>query len=135
GTGYHSRGSLGNSLQYGRLALDHSGVSTLGEFLQNVPGLHVLDPKSTNSMTMSRSLSMPNLSNTSLGNCHVGWFIDGHRMDMPGRLDPVTDGLGSMQLETIEAVEVFRGLAEMPPEFAEPDLRCGAIAVWTRHGD
>ena len=66
--------------------------------------------------------------------CHVGWFVDGHRMDMPGRTDPVTEGLGTMALENVEAVEVFRGLSEMPAEFAAPDLRCGAIAVWTRRG-
>ena len=66
--------------------------------------------------------------------CHVGWFIDGHRMDLPGRLDPITDGLGSMSLDQIEAVEIFRGLSEMPSEFAEPDLRCGAVAIWTKRG-
>jgi len=66
--------------------------------------------------------------------CRIGWFIDGHRMDIPGRWDPATDGLGSMQLSTVEAVEVFRGLSEMPAEFAAPDLRCGAISVWTRRG-
>jgi hypothetical protein len=60
--------------------------------------------------------------------------MDGHRMDIPGRSDPVTDGLGLIPLENLEAVEVFRGLSEMPVEFAEPDLRCGAVAIWTKHG-
>ena len=39
-----------------------------------------------------------------------------------------------MQIETIEAVEVFRGVSEMPPEFSAPDIRCGAVAIWTRRG-
>lgn len=132
-TGFASRRAGGTGLQYDHNSLARSGVSTLGEFLQNVPGFRVLDPQSTNSMQMTRSTAMPDLSNTSVGNCHVGWFIDGHRMDMPGRLDAVTDGLGAMQLESIEAIEVFRGLSEMPAEFAEPDLRCGAVAIWSRH--
>ena len=37
-----------------------------------------------------------------------------------------------MPMEAIEAVEVFRGVSEMPAEFAAPDLRCGAVAVWMR---
>ena len=55
-------------------------------------------------------------------------------MDLPGQIDPATDALGSMQIEAIEAVEVFRGVSEMPPEFAAPDLRCGAVAIWMRRG-
>ena len=71
---------------------------------------------------------------TTLTACHVGWFIDGQRVDLPGRSDPLTDGLGSMRLENIEAVEVFRGISEMPAQFADPDLRCGVIALWLRRG-
>jgi hypothetical protein len=132
GSGFAGRRAVGNGLQYGREKLEASGTSTLGEFLQNVPGFRVVDPQSTNSMAMSRSASVPSLSSTPGGTCHVGWFVDGHRMDLPGRLDPITDGLGLIQLQTIEAVEIFRGLAEMPPEFAEPDLKCGAVAIWMR---
>jgi hypothetical protein len=133
--GFETRRRTGAGLHYDRLQLDKADVHTLGEFLQNVPGLRVTDPNATSSMNMSRN-QVPTYSNTSNGiaACHVGWFIDGHRMDLPGRNDPVTDGLGTMPLDNIEAVEVFRGLSEMPAEFAEPDLRCGAVAVWTKRG-
>ena len=85
------------------------------------------------SVQMSRSAGTP-MWNASGSPCHVGWFVDGRRMDLPGRSDPLTDGLGSMHLDTIDGLEVFRGVSEMPAEFAAPDLRCGAIAVWTRRG-
>jgi hypothetical protein len=32
----------------------------------------------------------------------------------------------------VEAIEVFRGLASVPPEFLTPDARCGVVAIWTR---
>lgn len=133
--GYESRKVTGTGLHYDRTDIAKSNLRTLGEFLENVPGLRVVDPSSTSSMNMVRS-GVNTFSNTSSGltACHVGWFIDGHRMDLPGRTDAITDGLGSMSLDAIEAIEVFRGLSEMPSEFAEPDLRCGAIAVWTRRG-
>jgi hypothetical protein len=131
-----SRRLLGMGLHYNREELEKNGQNTLGEFLRGVPGLNVADPNSMSTAQMSRDAGLGGMSmrNGAMAPCHVGWFVDGHRMDLPGRNDPLTDGLGSMRLETIESVEVFRGLSEMPAQFADPDLRCGAIAVWTRRG-
>ena len=121
---------------YDRERLEKSGFSTLGQFLQTVPGLQVRDPNSSNSMQMSRSTALNSLGlrGPSGSACHIGWFLDGHRIDLPGRTDPMTDGLAATSLEAVESVEVFRGISEMPAEFANPDLRCGAVAIWTRRG-
>ena len=133
--GFYSRKTTGEGLHYDRTALEKANVRTLGEFLESVPGLRVIDPASTASMNMMRTNAGALTSSAAgISACHVGWFVDGHRMDLPGRNDPITDGLGAMSLDIIEAIEVFRGLSEMPSEFAEPDLRCGAIAIWTRRG-
>ena len=133
--GFERRRALGAGLHYDRKTIEKSPFRSLGEFLQNVPGFRVLDPNSTNSMSMSRNSALTTgMSAGGAAACRMGWFVDGHRMDMPGRSDPITDGLGSLPLETIDALEVFRGLSEMPAEFAAPELRCGAIAVWTRKG-
>ncbi|HVX41738.1 MAG TPA: carboxypeptidase regulatory-like domain-containing protein [Gemmatimonadaceae bacterium] len=133
--GFNRRMILGTGLHYTRAQLLQSQLTTLGEFLQGVPGLMVSNPGSTASMNLTRNMGSP-LSNGMPGNlngpCRLGWFVDGHRVDIPGRADPLTDGLGSLPLDGIMGVEVFRGLSEMPPEFAEPDLRCGAIAIWTQ---
>jgi TonB-dependent Receptor Plug Domain len=130
---FRTRKALGTGLHYGRKDFEKLNVTTLGEFLQGIPGLSVRDPSSAASMQTTRASALPaGLSPRGAPQCHMGWFVDGHRMDLPGRLDPVTDGLGSLQLDAISAIEVFRGLSEMPPEFADPDLRCGAIAIWTR---
>ena len=132
---FRSRKALGTGLHYGRKDFEKLNVTTLGEFLQGIPGLSVRDPSSTSSMQTTRSSAMPSaVAPRGSSACHLGWFVDGHRMDLPGRSDPVTDGLGSLQLDAISAIEIFRGLSEMPPEFADPDLRCGAIAIWTRRG-
>ncbi len=128
------RRRVGTGLQFGRARLEQSGVQTLGQFLQMVPGLSVRDPNSTASMEMNRSAGMGRVGARPSAACHVGWFLDGRRIDIPGRTDPLTDGLGSISIETIEAVEVFRGVSEMPAEFAAPDLRCGAVSIWLRKG-
>jgi TonB-dependent receptor-like protein len=133
---FQYRKLVGTGLHYSRKDFDKANANTLGEFLQSIPGLSVGNPSSTSSMQMTRSAGMNGLSSRVApgASCHMGWFVDGHRMDLPGRIDPVTDGLGEMPLGTISAIEVFRGLSEMPSEFAEPDLRCGAVAIWTKRG-
>lgn len=138
GTGFDGRRAVGMGLHYNREQLSRAGTETLGDFLRTVPGLSMADPSSTSTLQLSRNAGMPS-SMTYAGSpgpsCHIGWFIDGHRVDLRDHAsDPLTDGLGTMRLETIEAVEVFRGISEMPAQFADPDLRCGAIALWLRRG-
>ena len=52
--GFDSRRRLGTGLQFDRARLEKANVMTLGEFLQGVPGLSVLDPNSTATMQMTR---------------------------------------------------------------------------------
>ena len=136
--GYSSRKASGLGLHYDQRDFEKSHYNTLGEFLQSVPGLTVGSPTSTSSMRMSRSMAgaMGALAvpGSSMAACHVGWFVDGYRTDLPGRTDPLTDGLGLMDLHSIAAVEVFRGISEMPAQFAAPDLSCGVVAIWTMRG-
>jgi Carboxypeptidase regulatory-like domain/TonB-dependent Receptor Plug Domain len=134
-SGFESRRASGAGLHYDRDQLTRHGEETLGQFLQLVPGLTVPDPSGVSSVQMSRNAYAPQVSfQGSMVPCHVGWFLDGQRIDLPGQSDPLTDGLGSLRIDVIEAVEVFRGVSEMPAQFAAPDLRCGAIAVWMRKG-
>jgi hypothetical protein len=133
--GVGSRKAAGIGLQYTHDDFDKTNFQTLGAFLQSVPGLRVTDPRSASTMAMTRtSAAMTGgvLTSNPSNSCHVGWYMDGHRMDLPGRADPLTDGLASMSLDAVESVEVFRGLSETPAQFADPDLRCGVVAIWTR---
>ncbi|HEV8216253.1 MAG TPA: carboxypeptidase regulatory-like domain-containing protein [Gemmatimonadaceae bacterium] len=133
--GVAGRKAAGVGRQYDHDDFDKTNFQSLGQFLQSVPGLRVADPRSASTMSMTRTgatLAGGVLSSRPV-ECHVGWFVDGHRMDLPGRTDPMTDGLASLPLDGVEAVEVFRGLSETPAQFADPDLRCGVVAIWTRH--
>jgi TonB-dependent Receptor Plug Domain len=132
--GFQARRSLGTGMQFDRARLAKANVSTLGEFLQGVPGFSVVNPSTVSTMQVTRGGGGLVNAGNSMTACHVGWFLDGHRMDLAGEIDPATDALGSMQLDAIDAVEVFRGVSEMPVELSAPDLRCGAVAIWTRRG-
>lgn len=135
--GFESRRSGGLGLQFDRAMLEKSNATTVAEFLRSVPGFTVRDPNSTASIRLSRNAGLTGGTSKALATatCHIGWFLDGHRIDLPGgRMDPLTDGLGSMSLDGVTALEVFRGVSELPAEFSAPDLRCGAVAIWSKHG-
>jgi hypothetical protein len=132
--GFAKRKALGTGLQFDQTKLAQSSATTLGEFLQNVAGVSVGDPGSTASMQMVRTAGLPSTTaqaGQGVG-CRIGWFIDGRRVDQNG-MDAIVDGFGAIPLSTIDAIEVFRGISEMPTEFATPDLGCGAVAIWLRH--
>jgi hypothetical protein len=128
------RRTIGTGLQFTRTQLDGSQAMNVGEFLRRVPGVSVRDASTTESVQMLRgggTSARPRVP-ASLA-CHVGWFLDGIRIDRPG-IPATVEGLSSIRLDELDALEVFRGVSEMPPEFAAPDLRCGAIALWSRRG-
>jgi hypothetical protein len=131
---FQRRRLTGSGAHYDRGQLERANVATLGEFLQRVPGFSVQDPSSAASMQMTRNSGFMSggVRGPLAASCHVRWFVDGHRMDLQTGIDAATDALGSMQIAAIEGVEVFHGVAEMPAELADPDLRCGAVSIWTR---
>ncbi len=65
------------------------------------------------------------------GRCPVQIFVDGV-LATRGRTEVPLDVLASPG--HLEGIEVYRGLASVPPEFFTPDARCGVIALWTRRG-
>ena len=131
---FQRRRLTGTGAHYDRSQLERANVATLGEFLQRVPGFAVQDPSSAASMQVTRNSGFMSggVRGPLAAACHVGWFVDGHRMDLRTGIDAATDALGSMQIAAIEGLEVFHGVAEMPAELADPDLRCGAVSIWTR---
>jgi hypothetical protein len=67
------------------------------------------------------------------GKCPVQIFLDGMLATRGG------DGGGVVVDDLVspldvEVIEVFRGLASIPPEFLTREARCGVIAIWTRRG-
>jgi hypothetical protein len=46
----------------------------------------------------------------------------------PAAVDELVDS------DDVWAMEVFRGAAEVPPEFSGPNAGCGVIVLWTRRG-
>lgn len=68
-------------------------------------------------------------------NCPVIFYLDGVRLNNTNdsSLDRV-EVVYQLPVQLIEAIEVYRGAAELPAEYGGSDARCGVVAVWTRRG-
>lgn len=57
--------------------------------------------------------------------CRVNVYLDGVRLAR-GNVDAFV-----LPIE-VGGVEVYRGAASLPGEFAGSDSRCGVVAIWTK---
>ncbi len=57
--------------------------------------------------------------------CPVQYFVDGQLIGPGFNIDEISAG-------DVEGLEIYRGAAQVPPEFNRRTAACGVIAVWTR---
>lgn len=67
------------------------------------------------------------------GLCLPVLYVDGLRMEYSTG-DLGLDINASVTPESVEALEVYRGVSEIPAEFNNGEAACGAIVIWTREG-
>ncbi len=64
-----------------------------------------------------------------------GFLINGRMLTADGSLAPSDFRIDDMvSPQSIEGIEIYRGLSTVPAEFLNPDADCGVIAIWTRRG-
>jgi carboxypeptidase family protein/TonB-dependent receptor-like protein len=94
----------------------------MSEMLRTVPGVRLDRANSgRNSVDMTR-----NFDRRSKSICPVQLFVDGHPYRAYGF------GLDNFIPEEVEAIEVYRSVSELPPEYNFGSASCGVIALWTR---
>jgi hypothetical protein len=70
----------------------------------------------------------PTSQRTGAGDCQVQFFVDGARF-YPSREGDIS---GDVPLSLVEAVEVYRNVAETPVEFrGGQSAGCGTVVIWT----
>lgn len=106
--------------------LERQGVgpaSPLYSALRGLPSVRIRKGEG-----MYYSVQLRSAVTLSGGACEPTLWVDGMRY----RLDP---GLGWAEpIGAIQAVEVYRGAAEVPGEFSGTDASCGVVVVWTKRG-
>jgi hypothetical protein len=113
---------------FSREDIERRRPAVVTDLLVDVPGIRLVGGTTQGErvVTFARSLFRPGG-----GECHVQVYVDG--TPARGRRDGVSiNDLASPS--GLEGLEIYRGLATVPPEFLTPEARCGVIALWTRRG-
>ncbi len=65
--------------------------------------------------------------------CYLSIYVDGIRVWASG--DQVPPNMDQIAALSLEAVEVYRGPAELPVQYQTTGSACGAVLFWTRTGE
>jgi len=102
------------------------------DLLREVPGLQLASSGRGNRPAVRMALAGSQ-------DCATQIFVDGFLVNrraigndgyqpMDFRIDDVVSP------ESVEGIEIYKGLGTVPAEFLNPDAVCGVIAIWTRRG-
>lgn len=129
--GFEARRARGVGAFFTREMLQRRGNPPLETILREVPGVRVATQR-TMTGGWRTAIEMGHMHQSEGKGCPPAIIVDGQRAH--GATSPEAMGglLEGILGETIEGIEVYRGLAEIPAQFAEEDARCGAIVIWTR---
>jgi outer membrane receptor for monomeric catechols len=94
----------------------------LSDVLRRVPGVRLmLNAKGRWVVRMARAVGLNNST------CQPQVYLDGISF-------PVVDefGIDAIFATDMEAIEVFRGPSEVPPQYGGANSACGVILMWTK---
>lgn len=120
--GYHERRAKGLGYALTREDIDKRHARAVSDLLRMVPGVRV------DGRFGDTHVSIPGAGQRMRSECPVKVLVDGIEF----RWGSTT--IDDISTHDIEAIEVFRNLAELPPEMGGNDADCGVIAIWTRRG-
>lgn len=103
----------GQGLYVTRDQIKAKGYMNMGDALKSLSGVRVDCGPIDCSIRMARSTA----------GCGPTFYIDGRMVRNFASDTPVSD---------VQGIEVYRGAAEMPGEFAGAGAMCGVVAIWTR---
>ena len=111
-----------------REEIEEIGPNRVSDLLRRVPGVQL--------QSSGAGLRQVVYMSRGVGRCRAEVFIDGmrwtRRAPLAGPYDPGFTVDDAVAPESVEGVEVYKGLATVPAEFLTPDADCGVVAIWTR---
>lgn len=126
--GFHLRMEEGRGAYVTRAEIEEINANELTDVFRRVAGVQVVRNRRYPGI---KRLKMGRAQPTFTGEgseCRPVYFLDGQRFEM-GESDTVDRVFDT---DEVEAIEVYRGAAEVPALFNVPGARCGVVAIWTR---
>jgi TonB-dependent Receptor Plug Domain len=120
--GFYSRQRIGLGTFITRDILEdrYRTASRAGDVLQQIPGVFRVDQG--NNETVVHLRPDPSFTNRA---CAAAIYVDGlfNQKSLP-----------RLPAQDIEAIEVYRGPAEVPAQYGGVNAACGVVLIWTRTG-
>jgi hypothetical protein len=124
------RSGIGHFIMRDQIRAAHS--QEISQLLRAVPGITVRTAESSSSV-FAYSSSNPaggmglagRRTTTATTPCPMALFVNGRMHRNP------VEGVNVMATWEIEAIEIYRTISEVPPEFGGDHARCGVIAIWS----
>lgn len=110
---------------FSREDIERRRPARVTDLLVDVPGLRLEGGSTIGTRIATFDRTLPG---TGGGVCPVQVYVDGMQAKGEVSLNDLASPAG------LEGLEVYKGLATVPPEFQSPEARCGVIALWTRRG-
>lgn len=141
--GFYRRKQMGGGTFLTREEVEKTGAHTTSGVFRRVRGVRVTyagkgkyklqSVRYSISMSQERAarpgaMSSPSNRKGGAGGsvCEMLVFLNGAQVSL--------EGIDDIPLESIEAIEVYRGPADAPPEYNVTNSACGLVVVWTRVG-
>lgn len=123
--GFERRRRLGLGTFWTKEQIKRRNPSTLVDLLRETPGLTISHRGGETRIGSSSSTMGP----SGIGACMPIIWVDGMRINRYNSGDYIYQAVP--RGPEIEAVEIYSGRSEYPPEFGGPEARCGVVVVWT----
>ncbi len=124
-TGFYERRGRGLGAFLTRTELDRVRGRRITDVLRTTTGIRIVSgSRGEMRVVSSRGITSP----TGGGQCYMTIYLDNSVLDRNG------GGLDLIGSDEVEAIEVYRGPAELAVEYRSEGSPCGVIQVWTRMG-
>lgn len=122
-SGFYQRQGRVSGTFINREDIARSNALRVTDLLATVPGIRL--------QTAGPGFQVIRFSRAPGSYCPAQVFVDGV-LASRGNAEVLVDELASPGI--LEGIEVYHGLASVPPEFLNPSARCGVVALWTHRG-
>lgn len=114
--GFYRRMESGHGRYVTREEIEERDPLRVSDLFRRVSGVEVMP---NGQLQMKRAPT----SLVSGQRCRIQYFVDGRSLSLPNGVDSFLPG-------DIAGIEVYRGASEIPPEFNEGRVACGAVMLW-----
>lgn len=129
-SGFRKRKQKGIGHFIERSDLEEVSNSRLSQAFRGIPGLRITEcgrGAVVGCRKLRSTRSRPSLEAQNRS-CEPAYYVDGRHSSLAS----LPQGINSMSPQEIEAVEVYTGPSQMPPQFRGTRHRCGVVVLWTR---